>query len=70
MPVKQRIDKRRRDLSETTIITRLREGQPIEFSEFAREVIIAAVYLRDPALPPEAEARGIEILAIWRESGL
>ena len=68
MPVKQRIDKRRRDLPSETI-TRLLEAQPIEFSEVAREAIIDAVYFREPALPPEAEARGIEILAIWRDQG-
>ena len=70
MPIKKRIDKRRRDLPSEAIITDLLGAQPIDFSEAAREVIIAAVYFRDPALPPEAEARGIEILAIWRESGL
>jgi hypothetical protein len=66
MPVKRRIDKRRCDLPSETI-TRLLEAQPIEFSEVVREVIIAAVYFRDPALPPEAEARGLKLLATWRE---
>ena len=66
MPVKRRIDKRRRDLLSETI-TRLLEAQPIEFSEAAREVIVAAVYFRDPALPPEAEARGVKLLAAWRD---
>jgi hypothetical protein len=66
VPVKRRIDKRRRDLPSETI-TRLLEAQPIEFSEAAREVIIAAVYFRVPALPPEAEARGIKLLATWRD---
>jgi len=69
VPIKKRIDKRRRDLPSETI-TRLLEAQPIKFSEAAREEIINVVYFRDPALPPEAEARGLEILAIWRESGL
>src|SRR5215472_4162880 len=50
VPIKKRIDKRRRDLPSETI-TRLLEAQPIEFSEAAREVLVAAVYLRDPALP-------------------
>ena len=54
MPVKRRIDKRRHDLPSETI-TRLLQAQSIEFSEAAREVIIAAVYFRDPALRPEAE---------------
>ena len=65
MPVQRRIDKRRRDLP-CEIITRLLEAQPIEFSEAAREVIIAAVYFRERYCR-EAEARGIKLLATWRD---
>jgi hypothetical protein len=53
MPAKRRIAKRRRP--EQPTIECLLAGAPIEFSAAAREKLVAAVYFREPELPPEAE---------------
>jgi hypothetical protein len=67
MPAKRRIAKRRR--AEQPAIDRLLAGLPIEFSTAAREELVAAVYFRDPELPPDAEQRGLALLAQWRAAG-
>ena len=69
MPVKRRVPKRRR--AEQPAIDRLLAGLPLEFSPAAREELVAAIYFHDPAeLPPEAEQRGIALLAQWRAAGI
>jgi hypothetical protein len=66
MPVRRRISKRR---AEQPTIDRLLAGLPIAFSPEAHRELVNAVYLRDPELPPEAERRGIALLAEWRGAG-
>jgi hypothetical protein len=66
MPIKRRIGKRR---AEHPVIDRLLAGLPIEFSPAVREELVNAVYFRDPELPPEAEQRGVALLAQWRAAG-
>ena len=64
MPAKRRTPKRRRPDQPT--IDSLLAGRPIECTPAAREELVNAVYFRNPELPPEAEARGIALLAQWR----
>lgn len=67
MPVKRRRDKRRDQPDEAVVM--LLAGQDPPFSEVARKALVNAVFLRDPKLPPEAERRGLELLAEWRAAG-
>jgi hypothetical protein len=68
MPAKRRVAKRRR--AEQPTIDRLLAGLPIECTPAARDELINAIYFRDPELPPEAEQRGLALLAQWRAAGI
>ena len=57
----------RRRIQCDDVIDLLRLGKEPEFSEAARDQLLAAYFFRDPPLPPELERRVGELIELWHE---